>query len=162
MRLIGIALRITGALIALLLIIFVALTYQPIRHVMYNNTNEIVRMQQQHYGRIIAQGDTAYINGLFETPLSNRIVVGKEWLNPKISFGADGEIQIRTSSTIIKTIRLPKSWSRDRIVWLEYSYQLNADGSIILLDSSSKPPVTNIGTQPAGFPIHLIGQMELK
>lgn len=152
----GSVLKITGLLVALLLIAFLVVTYQPVRHVMYNNTKETVRVYQQHYGRTIAQSEASYINGFFETPLSNRIVFGDNRLSPRISFGANGEIKVYASTSAARTIQLPPAWGKSRIAWLEYRYQLNADGSIVLLDASSEPPTLNIDSQPDGFPIQLV------
>jgi len=149
------ALRIVGAVVALLLVAFVALTYQPVRHVLYNNTTDVIQTQQEHYGHIISPGHAADINGLFETPLSNRIVIGDKWMEPSISFTGGGAIRLRRPSNDDVTVNPPNAWARDRIVWREFRYQLNSDGSIVLLDSLSDFPALSVGPQPDGFPIHL-------
>jgi hypothetical protein len=138
---------------AILFAVTVFFGYQPVRHVLYNNTNKVVQTWQAHYGRTIGSGREADINGFFETPLMNFIVIGSSYFDPKIRFGADGEIATYFRGQERQSFKPPPEWAAKRLAWKEFRYQLDEDNKIYLV----KPGMdkANKSEQPLHFPIIL-------
>lgn len=127
--------------------------YQPVRHVLYNNTTKVVQTWQAHYGRTIDSGREADMNGFFETPLMNFIVIGSNYFDPKIRFGANGEVATYFRGQETQSFKPSPEWAAKRLAWKEYRYQLDEDGKIYLI----KPGMdkANRNEQPMHFPIIL-------
>src|SRR4051812_44038755 len=86
--------RIIAALILILCVLWFVLTYQPVRHVMYNNSGVVLQVQQEHFGRIIPAGGEADLNWPFDTPLMASFWAKGIPASIRVRFGENGELRI--------------------------------------------------------------------
>jgi hypothetical protein len=148
-------LRIVVAVAVILAILWVGLTYQPVRHIIYNNSGVTLQAQQEHFGQIIPAGAEADINWPFDTPLSVSFRAKGIPVSVRVRFGGNGVMQIWAPWMKEPALEfvLPEDWATKRMFWREYKYQFGPDGTIRLLAPSQTPPITDFASQPKGFPI---------
>lgn len=123
--------------------------YQPVRHVIYNDTARDVLLMEEHTSLTVPAGQEKDAGG----PRWVRFLSGTEPMIGKIEFKGDGAVKYYFPYfSYGAEVRPPESWSHDRYLWREFHYRYDTTGALSLIPP---PQITAGAAQPAGFPICL-------